>query len=370
MRSLRLRIFPPSQSFKRYKSHYLSDIWLKEPFNIGYPSRGPSVQRDRDVLHQTLFSEQPDNEQENSKRASEKSSIGSDARYSIASPYYPKPEAIDGIELLGLMTGVGTKAYLKELWSKLTDSERKLLEGDMEQKSLILKERLRIWKGYEVVNYLKRYSDQYRWNPYQLLSLYPWEIIKDKLRSRRKIYDFELDYYDVIIKEAFYRNSSRKATHIFYTDLKHDKPMKYSYQKVHSLYEMLGNDKKDFYADKERRRKVHSERTKISPKPEFLRYLSTFQTNEPIQLDKWTLKAIQSWDSLPPFEKSQFSYASSRQSKEDNLDWKVGIVMDYIYYTAGVCGTDYNFNWRADMRSKTNGSIYLNKVYFSNLVSV
>jgi hypothetical protein len=336
----------------RSVSHYLSDKWLKEPFDIGYPIDSNAVK----------FPQVPFN------NSSED-----------FTPIYPRPVDCRGLDLFGIQSQISTKSYLKKKWNNLdeTTRERFFTGPNIDH---LYQERLRVWRGYETVEYRKRYHSS--WNPYPSLGLYPWEIIKDKLRNRTELFGFECDYYDVLIKEAFGRNRQRKAVHIFYTDVSHQFPSKkFTWSGIQKEYAGLENSQ--YYEEKETRRKEQAlmTRTKYS----CLGFHDFYE--EIIRSDKATsdkarsdesksanfsknsrlfLQACKKWEGLlnkKKYQRLDLSYTNSSTYREKLLDIKTTIVMDYLYYTGGVVGAGNDYDWLRDKQQKCGAFKYLNKVY-------
>ncbi|ODV77608.1 uncharacterized protein CANTADRAFT_56550, partial [Suhomyces tanzawaensis NRRL Y-17324] len=361
----------PMRTFIRHKSHYLSTKWTKEPFSIGYPCNKDSPLRA--TTHQHLFPDKIATAydyfiEEHLPNEWPHISYDEYSRYHRMAieqgPSYitPPPTPSAGLGLLKSLTGNRTKNGVVGLWKRLSPEERNRLETPTKWQ---YQQQLRVWKGYEVVEYLKRLlDDNLRWNPYPLLGLYPWEIIKDKLR-KKAAFQFEFDYYDTLIREAFGRNSARKAKHIFYTDLVHNNPQQhYTWGKVDKLFKQLVPESRSYYHEKEARRLEQSTLTR-SPYHSLLfhRYLDQHANSTRPLLD-----AARGWALLDNNAKRAGEMdrktTNSRRYKEQLLDIKTAIVMDYLYYTGGVEGIDSDYCWVTDRASKTHGYIYMNRGYY------
>lgn len=344
---------------KRKASHYLSKKWLKEPFDLGYPICSDEIIKDRAQLRQILF---PENRESQS-----------------AEPFFlyihPRPKYKSGFELFKSQLCLGLKS--KKYWESLSSSEKEIFTSKGILQHLFM-ESQRIWEGYEIVEYLKRYLDKYRTNPYPLLGLYPWEIITDKLRRKSPIYDFEKDYYDTLITEAFGRNSQRKALSIFYADLRHDFPdEKFTFARVQQLMLLLPLEQKQYYQHKERMRYLHSQKVRERPRKSqniFLEFVKHFLRKKnysgdfPGPRDPQLRAAAREWNSIPLREKLSYKNKDSipsncRLYKENLLDWKVDKVMDYIFNVGGVVGLNTSFEWKKDRFERTHGYRYLQRGY-------
>lgn len=392
----------------RYKSYYLSNKWSKEPFDVGYPETSSQIQIDALEIRYKLFPPKTHTEYDyfvedvdRQFSIDEWNQLDSDQIYKYQKmaddnkPQYvhPKPEFVTGFELFKTELQLHSKA--KRFWSMLSDKRKELFNDNMMVRRLY-EERIRIWEGYEIVEYLKRYLTDYTNNPYPLLGLYPWEIIKDKLRVKGSIHEFEMDYYDTLIKEAFSRNSQRKALQIFYTDLQYEYPQEsFHYAKVETLFNELPTYRKEYYAEKEHKRIEHAKKTRTNPYKISTPYLEFFvsfskhytPSQEELNLLNGTVlgnnmrklatikAAGRKWKTLP--EQEKFKYytndevsSNTRLYKEKILDWKVEMVMDYIYTVGGVVGLKKAYNWRKDMVEKTNGFTYLNRSYVKSLTYI
>lgn len=335
-------------SFKfqsRSISHYISTQWLKEPFDIGYPRAS------KEALPKAPTSSTASTASTTSTAPTAPNAPLESSDYT---PIYPRPVDCRGIDLYGVQSQISSKSYLKQKWNNLDETtRRKFIDGPNIDR--LYRERLRIWKGYETVEYRKRYHSS--WNPYPSLGLFPWEIVKDKLRHKKQLFDFELDYYDVLIKEAFGRNALRTAKHIFYTDYCHNCPDKVSWTKLQKEYAKIDPT---YYVEKEARRQEQALMNRTKYGLGFMRFYETIlnSTNSPRPL----LEACRKWEYLGKVPQKDRAYTSSTEYREKLLDIKTSIVMDYIYYTGGVIGAD-KYHWVQDRQQKCGNFKYLNKVY-------
>ncbi|CUM47683.1 uncharacterized protein AC631_01728 [Debaryomyces fabryi] len=405
-RLVRLDIYVPRRQFYRNKSYYLSEKWLKEPFDIGYPESSSHIKEDSKLLRQKLFPTKTLTEYDYFKqdsnrefRIEEWNQLDTDQMFKYqemvddAKPQYvhPKPQYVTGFELFKIELQFNRNE--KKYWAMLDGNDREAY-NDSEIVRHLYNERIRIWMGYEIVEYLKRNLPKYMFNPYPLLGLYPWEIIKDKLYFKRDVYDFEKDYYDTLIKETFGRNSQRKALQIYYTDILHDTETdNLYYAKVEKMFNSLPPYKKQYYVEKERKRQEHAKKTRLrsyKQKTPYLKFLIQFsKTYNPTyeelnafdanvsdnNIRKLAISkaAGREWKNLTEEQKKQYESdgtlsSNTRLYKEMILDWKVEMVMDYIYEVGGVSGLQSSHNWRKDMHEKTSGYRYLKKMYVDKLV--
>jgi hypothetical protein len=244
-------------------------------------------------------------------------------------------------------------------WKRLSEEYKERLIKS-EHIDDLYKHRLRVWQGYEIVSYLKQRLDSHCWNPYPLLGLYPWEIIIDKLCNKRELYEFEYDYYDVIIKEAFERDY-RKNWQLYYSDY-HEGNDEIDELQVKKLYNQLSSAEKSFYDEKEEIRKQHTTMLYSPIKSvgfrNFFRKYDT--TTRPLY------HAILDWKKMGKLQdqyKTNAKAGRSRANQYEVLYLNMSIVMDYIYYCGGTIDQPTDYNWLKDMKRCTTGFSYINQTY-------
>ncbi|EAZ63355.2 hypothetical protein PICST_28260 [Scheffersomyces stipitis CBS 6054] len=336
---------------------YLSDRWVKEPFELGYPNFDSTIASEKAKIHDILFGD--------SNRGGDESI---DNLERPLSHYHSKPKDIVGQGLYALETGYKTKNHLKILWNKLDEKEKTRLTSSPNRERLY-DERIRVWKGYEVVEHLKRNSDKYNWNPYPLSGLFPWEIVKDKLRNRKPVMAFEQDYYDVLIKEAFSGNKRRTAYSIFYADIKNQRRLgSRAWMTVSKLYEQLPPERREYYEEREQRRKVFIpvQKAPVGHPPFHVFFDEYIEQNS--TSSRPLLGASTRWAAMTDVERQNYTpldskYHHTREYKERKLLLMTHIVLDYIYHVGGVEGVDGSYSWVQDMKERTVGFTYLHKMY-------
>ncbi|KAK6457553.1 uncharacterized protein RJT20DRAFT_149184 [Scheffersomyces xylosifermentans] len=345
---------------------YLSTNWSKQPFDIGYPNTSESLLLKRKKVHEIMFGNGIDSGIEaNGDHLPEDDELNHLKK--PLSEYHERPKDVTGIDLLAAETKYKTRHHLKALWDKFSEKDIQRLNNSP-NRQFLYDERIRIWKGYEIVEHLKRYSEEHRWNPYPLSGLYPWEVIKDKLRNTKKLFAFEKDCYDVLIKEAFAGNNRRNAYQIFFSDIKNQKGISNrSWIRVSAEYNRLSNERRAYYEEQEQKRKlfVTVEKAPLGHPP-FVVFYKEFERNHP-DSRRPLLEACQSWEELSDSQRAQYVTGSdlpySRKYKEFKLNLKTQVVMDYIYYTGGVVGVNEDYDWIKDMKDKTRGFLYLERLY-------
>ncbi|CAH6722426.1 hypothetical protein CLIB1444_09S03312 [[Candida] jaroonii] len=194
-----------SKSFIRLKHDYS----LKFPLQVGFPVSS-DIEDTHNILSKVLI--ENDRSSNNIDYLVDKFSISPEL---FQTPKFDfifteqRPEQSKGLDLflyqykyLKYIERQGKRRFedLKDEWRRPFDDPAYI------QRSY--KEKLRLWKGYQIVNFLKKYSN-HSFNPYIYSNLRPWEIISDKVQKKTPPKDYELDYYDIILENASkkYRNN-------------------------------------------------------------------------------------------------------------------------------------------------------------------
>lgn len=349
--------------FKRISSQKCIH-WNKIPFDIGYPILGPELQKEKQRISKFLFgSESIDY-------------INTDT--SIYKEFvYDQPKKLHGYDLFSHEAQLVAKQKHPRIWKELPEEKRSLFNS---MSNDIYIHQLRLWRGYEIVEYLKRYELNYSFNPYPLLGLYPWEVIKDKLRTERPKYDFEVDFYDRLIDETFNRRVKR-ATSLYAA--RNDK----------GRYDKLPMDEKSWYEHFAERRKDLI--TNMVREPQYIStYLKFYQQNyrnyKPTEEDllkvtqdglspkqqnvaATSTAAMLHWKRLTDSEKACYGSDKrifSHKYKEEIIDWKLSAVMDYIYKVGFVKNSPTDYDWRSDYKHELGSLHYLAKSYTQRLVYI
>ncbi|KAK6465548.1 hypothetical protein DFJ63DRAFT_24627 [Scheffersomyces coipomensis] len=377
MNKLRIQsLYPRAVFTKRNASSYLSNLWSPQPFQIGYPIPNPNIQQEREELNKLLFSEHNLQDEDINRVDLSLAELKELGKHKIRY-IHPKPTRLIGENLYKIQFPQQTSHYAKKLWNRLPqESQLKLIESP--NLDILHDERLRIWKGYEIVEHLKRNRPEYQYNPYPLSGLYPWEIIKDKIRKRslrnkrkRTIFEFEWDYYDQLIKEAFGSNVKRTAVQIYYTQLRSIFPdQKYTFTNVFKEFNQLSDSEKQIYYDTEAR--FHEQaivsRDRVSTvnsrtfRTFYKQYIATTEYDQ-----RQLLNAIRIYKQMDATQRNSYSRARQctfHKYREETLDLQTAMVMDYVYYVGGVEGhPPGSFDWYNDMKRQTKGFTYLDKCY-------
>lgn len=340
-------------------------LWNKTPFDLGYPELPPGLQREKQRIHKLLFGS------ENIEYVDTNTTIYREF-------VHHQPTKLSGFDLFSQQAQLLSKQKHKRLWNDLSDDIKQSF-GTM--KHDIYSHLLRIWRGYEVVEYIKRYESNHRFNPYPLLGLYPWEIVKDKLRAKKSPHEFDRDYYDNLITESFNRRFLKPATI-------------YRAQNGPGLFlDLLVEEKDQFVSLADRRAKFILSASRhpkyssgylkfykknysdYSPSPEEVTQVPTGKLSENQRKNAAvSIAAAHHWKQLSDHEKSQYSPQDKRiyshKYKEEILNWKTCVVMDYIYSVGRVRYAPSTYNWRSDIKEKFGDWHYLDRTYTDRLIYI
>lgn len=340
-------------------------LWNKTPYDLGYPILPSELQEEKHRIHKLLFG---------SENIEFVDTNGSIYREFV----HHQPTKLSGFDLFSHQAQLLAKQKHKRLWKDLSNDIKQSFGTIKDDIYLHL---LRIWRGYEVVEYIKRYENKHRFNPYPFLGLYPWEIIKDKLRAKKSPHEFERDYYDNLISESFNRRFMKPATiyraqngHVLFKDLLVE-------EKEQSV--SLADRRTKFIMSTSRHPKFSSaylnfykqNYSNYSPSREEIRQvpdgkLSVNQRNNAAV----SIAAANHWKRLSDHEKVQYSPQDKRiyshKYKEEILDWKTSVVMDYVYSVGRVRHAPLTYNWRSDFKEKFGVWHYLERAYTDRLIYI
>lgn len=280
----------------------------------------------------------------------------------VTTPNTKKYPLLNGIQLFRQVTGLNTNVYLRTFWDKLSDKQKEIF---LNPPAKVHQHWVRISSGYEEAS--KILEESASENPFFHTKLYPWEIIKDKLRNKPA---FVADVYDQLIHEVM--NPPKKLF------------------KPAALYNnfrtYFGDSDEPMVVYKSLPRKQRIEYLAISKlKIEFTRRISDFRRAQ-VSLRKGFNEFEKEYSreiglSMAEPEKSQFikqqweheklsTWAYKRQliSREINLELQVAMIMDYIFEYNVVENGD--LDWR-EWREKVSGGFhYLNRILFPYVYNV
>lgn len=270
-----------------------------------------------------------------------------------------KPLDVRGRELFAKVANYKYKADSFNLWRKLSPELRQLFDNPPKEVGYHV---ARIERGRKIAH-----SSPNEDNPYYSSGLYPWEIVKDKLRRPS---DFSYDKYDQLIDETFrlqLKDLKRDAIRAAFESISDSSPglpseqtlERFRQQRIEYVQEM----KKERLKSRERGRSQTVATTSYNA------FLTEMMAQLPSSLSLAERNKItsQRWTELPQdvkLHKYGRHYPHRFRSHRENvLDIKTDQVMHYIF---GVLGTlpDWR-NWR----TATYGSLrYLDGIAFPVVV--
>lgn len=308
--------------------------------------------------------------------------------YSLFSPDLPQKEPLSfhvesnlsGVDLFSKVAGYHSANANRTAWKLLSPEEKEPF-----------------MKPHPAVNiHLHRIADAYRLadsrdgrNPYYNAWLYPWEIIKDKLRMRWML---GIDIYDALIIEALTVTKIQVTPkklwegEVEWRAQREQEPgnelerieglgsfpedANFSQQ---SLFSKLPDELKNEYKERSRRKTEYCARLQASksgrkvpttPFQSFFR--SQFGLMDPALLLQEKSQIIGAkWKTLSEEDKGQYKgldvSAKGRIHREKILDGRTELVMDYIF---GGNVDGWRGDWRVWRREVVGEMYYLDKMYF------
>lgn len=273
---------------------------------------------------------------------------GEPIHFHLASKFTTLPRRVYGFDLFRRQQAHVTPTYQHEIWRNLLDADKLHFFNESIANDLFTHE-VRVWKGYEIVKFLKNRARNYDevFNPYIFLDLYPWEILYEKHKYGSIKEGFEIDYYDCL---------APAKTSV----LQHNE------QSIRSRYRQLGNDH------------YTTDLLELVSRLEFTGHArfwkQQFAYYDPqMTIKEFTLQQAQKWSSLSPAEKDRYKTLSginprSRLYKDSTVDKKVGRALQFIYNVVGTDSTPLDFNWRQYRREKVGNWIYQHGYYVDKYV--
>ena len=365
---------------------YVNPRWIKQPFLIPYPPSSSIIQKSQS-LNQFLF----ENHKQNSNWIKNEFDIDESIINSNLESLYtqPKPQKLLGKHLFfhqySYLSRLNTP-YPDKYWTHL-DPDIKAIFYNHNYINNAFTNEIRIWKGFEVVQFLKKFLGM-NFNPYLVLGLYPWEIILHKLSQRgkknknkktQKWLPFHYDYYDLIIEEAFLPRA-RNWAQFLYTETKNEAMEPCSGSGFKKLLTTLSPQQKNHFLIKQQNHLHHIKLLKTKPQPlqsVYKSFLSDFlhknypQLKTVAEMGPAQKHAAQVWRQLSPQQQNQFRTASTKGlgrnvvNQWQYLHWRLSLVMHYIYDVGGVSplySDNAGFNWRHDLNVKLP-HYYVNRHY-------
>lgn len=238
----------------------------------------------------------------------------------------------------------------RRLWNCLSDDQKKVF---LEPAPNVASHNARIIEGYS-----SAMISENQLNPYWGTFLYPWEIIKDKLRRRPA---YASDIYDLLIQEAFSITKKMTAPEVLhasaleFSSVENDDDLHENTltKEERTLFELLSQKKAEFL----QRRRIHSRARKVPLSPYDQFYQKAFPQISAETVQEKNKLIAEEWKKLnTPIT----SVTKSASYREKALDVNTAMVMDYIFEYGTVEG--FNGNWR-EWRNETFGSLfYLGRV--------
>lgn len=268
-----------------------------------------------------------------------------------------------GVGLFSKVAGYHSQNANSEAWKLLLDAQKRNFVDPPHEVNVHLH---RIEHGYSEA--AKSDNDD---NPYLHAWIYPWEIVKDKLRLQSV---FGADIYDVLILEALTLTKSQvRPRKLFESDEIAKVGGTTEPDELRRRFRALSKQERAEYDARSARKLEFCDllnnfktRPKIPPSPFQKFFKSKFAGSEGTSVQEKTRKLSKQWRSMTQTEKLQFEgvniSAKGRIHRESVLDAKTELVMDYIFGAGKVSG--FSGEWR-QWRSHVAGSWhYLDRIYF------
>lgn len=268
---------------------------------------------------------------------------------------------VDPLTLFTQALGVKTKACGPRLWRNLSPEKKQVFESLLEE---MMRHYERIQKGYELVSTSR--SDE---NPYYDLNLYPWEIIKDKLRSRITLGS---DVYDWLIQEAFLSSLKDISPGSLYSGeaaLNGWDIIEYWAlpETTRSKYHKQWISKKDYISHRDY---VYESRSVVAKTAFNVFFKEKVGNLKELSLSQKQRAASVEWKKMLPTEKAKYGYKRisplRRDFREFNLEQQTSLVMDYIFKYGTV--ENVSMDWRVWRDAIVGDLIYLDKMYSKKIV--
>lgn len=276
-----------------------------------------------------------------------------------------------GVELFSKVASYHSAKANRAAWKSLLPEQREIFENPPEEVNVHLH---RLAHGYSTATY-----SQNETNPYYDAWLYPWEIIKDKLRMQ---WMFGADIYDSLILEALGLTKAQVTPkNLFASDneamgidevLAGD--LSRSFRRLlpeeRAEYEARSTKKTEFC----NRLRLFNSSRKLPQKPFQTFFKSQFpQLESPydkLSVQEKSKYLSQKWQEMSEPEKSKYegvyTSAKGRIHREKILDDKTELVMDYIFEVGQV--ENWTGDWRKWRRQVAGEMHYLDKIYFPYVV--
>lgn len=298
---------------------------------------------------------------------------------------FPLESTLSGVDLFSKVAGYHSANANRTAW-KLLSAEQK--DAFMDPNPAVNIHLHRIADAYRFVD------NQDGQNPYYNAWLYPWEIIKDKLRMR---WMFGIDMYDALIIEALTVTKTQVTPKKLWEgevewraqredELGNELEMLEELEVLEKrnfledtnfsqrqLFSKLPNQLKNEYQERSRRKTEYCGRLKASKsarKVPTTPFQSFFKSqfglmDRALLLQEKSQVIAKNWKTLSEEEKGQYKgfdiSAKGRIHREKILDGRTELVMDYIF---GGKVVGWRGDWREWRREVVGEMYYLDKIYF------
>lgn len=275
-----------------------------------------------------------------------------------------------GVELFARVSGYKAKDSAVNAYRRLTPDQERIFE---QPPPAVGEHMNRIAQGYQLAISSKEIV-----NPYYDTWLYPWEIVKDKLRAK---WAFGMDIYDILIHEALGLKKSHLTPSAVFRGECEEKDELLKRSAIEKLFRELSEDDLARYdAISKAKVEYYEQLTKFKSKGSnsdtaYRAFFTSILSKEdnPYSGLSWPEKnsAVgKAWKELPEEEKSKYkgnvTYPRGNIHREKLLDERTDLVMDYIFKFGEV--ENWTGDWRKWREEVTGGMYYLDKLYFPYVV--
>lgn len=270
--------------------------------------------------------------------------------------YSYKGSKYSGQELFIQALGIKASQNVPYVWKKLAEEKKQVFSSPP---VLVHHHLERIRSGYEIAS-----TSDNNENPFHELGLYPWEIVKDKLRQRRP---FGSDIYDWLIREAILCTKAcfspeklacdediiKGQNTTSFTDLPNS---------IRAKYEQLSVRKLEFVAH----RSSQLPGPAYEVKPAFNKFVDLRKgMYSDLPFAKRLAVLGEEFKKLLDTEKKEYGtnrrIYRRRDFREFVLENELSLVMDYIF-KFGSANAEFS-DWRDWRKSVAGDLIYLDQMY-------
>ncbi|OBA18009.1 hypothetical protein METBIDRAFT_13920 [Metschnikowia bicuspidata var. bicuspidata NRRL YB-4993] len=267
-------------------------------------------------------------------------------------------ESLKGFDLFLKVSGLKA-AHLQKLWDRLAGDQKEVFLNPPPE---VHEQWVRIAQGYK--EYEKVQVERETANPFYHIPLYPWEIIKDKLRHKPM---FSSDVYDQLIQEAMAPSMKLLQPAKIYENF----CINFEPENPHQQFEDLPSSQITRYKIEAERKLAYAKRIMAYRKAKkALRHSNTFINDYTRELGE-SLTGQEKKDFIQQqWEFEQLLDMLSNQRtvfKEINLEIHLSMVMDYIFEYNEVY--DCGVGWRQWRQHACGNYHYLDRILFPVVVN-